>query len=196
MNAGARSHTGWCWRIGRRGSSRFRLGRRRRPGFTLVELLLVIALIGMFTAIFVVNFDVLLRESESEAVESAFWLAAREARTRALVGRKPQALSFEPEARVFLVEEDGGSGAERFPISQENWKADLELEVALQKRIPPSQFSLVGGQLVELREIPNVRFFPDGTCTPFVLSLKVGSAERSIEIDPWTGAELLKAKEE
>jgi hypothetical protein len=38
-----------------------------------------------------------------------------------------------------------------------------------------------------------VQFFPDGTCTPFAVSLEVGNDRRTIEIDPWTGAELLKS---
>jgi len=160
-----------------------------------VELLLVIALIGMFAAAFVVNFDAMLNESESEAVESAFWLAVREARTRALVDRVPQAVRFDEESWTFVVEADGGRGVRRFPIARENWSPEVRLEVKFQKRVPPSQYALIAGELVELREIETVRFFPDGTCTPFVAAFEVGSVERSIEIDPWTGAELLEEEE-
>lgn len=160
--------------------------------FTLVEVLLVLALIGLFTGIFVVNFESLLKESESEAVESAFWLATREARTRALVDRVPQALRYDEKGWAFVVDQDSGSNPRRFPISQENWSPDVELEVFFQKRIPPSQYSLIAGELVELREIEHVRFFPDGSCTPFVVAIEVGAVERSIEIDPWTGSELVE----
>jgi hypothetical protein len=63
--------------------------------------------------------------------------------------------------------------------------------IALKKRVDRSQFTLVRGELVDLREIPEVRFFPDGACIPFVADFRVGDTERQIEIDPWTGAELL-----
>ena len=53
----------------------------------------------------------------------------------------------------------------------------------------------VQGELIELREIPAVGFFPDGTCVPFSLTYEVGGKEATLEIDPWTGAQLLKSDE-
>ncbi len=155
----------------------------------------MLALIGLFATLFVVSFDAMLRQSETDAVESAFWQAAREARTRALVGREVNYLRIDAKEAAFLVETGAGGGAARFAIDRSQWPAETRLELALQKRLEASQFSLVGGRLVELRDIPEVRFFPDGTCTPFVFSLRVGSVERTIDIDPWTGAALLAADE-
>ncbi|MGH8017469.1 MAG: pilus assembly FimT family protein [Opitutaceae bacterium] len=170
--------------------------RPRSRGFTVIEILLVIALIGLFSTLFIVNLDALMRVSEGEAVETAFWEAAREARTRALVNRQPQALLYDEEGVAFVVEEQGTGAGRRFNVDRGRWTEDLEIEIALQKRLPASQFSLVRGQLVEMRDVAMVHFYPDGTCTPFVFSMKVGEDERTIEIDPWTGAELLEADEE
>jgi general secretion pathway protein H len=166
-----------------------------RSGFTLLEVLIVIALIGVFTALFVVNYDSMLRQSEADAVETTFWRAVREARTRALLERHPQALRFDQKAAEFVVEEPGETRGLVFAIPRENWAPDTKLEVKLQKRVPPSQFTLVQGELIELREIPAVGFFPDGTCMPFSLTYEVGGKEATLEIDPWTGAQLLKADE-
>ncbi len=164
-------------------------------GFTLVEILLVIALIGLFSTLFLVNLDSLMQVSESEAVETTFWEASREARTRALVDRAPQALRYDEETAAFIVEAQGTGAGRRFHIDRDRWPEDFKIEIELQKRLPASQFSLVRGRLVEMRAVPMVQFYPDGTCTPFVLSMKVGRDERTIEIDPWTGAELLAADE-
>lgn len=179
-----------------RSSGGCRRERSARPaaGFTLIEILLVVALIGLFATLFVVNIESLVRQSEGDAVETAFWGATRDARLHALVDREAQVVRFDPKAAAFVVQAASGRTS-HVAIARDNWAPDTKLDVAFQKRLPASQFSLVQGQLVELREIAQVQFFPDGTCTPFVLSLKVGATERSIEIDPWTGAQLLAADE-
>lgn len=175
-----------------RGKSRGQVRMRRRyRGFTLIEILLVVALIGMFSAIFVVNLDALLRQSEVSAVESAFWEAAREARTRALIERRPQSLRFDEETMAFVVEEAGGVNRVEYPIDQDDWAPGTRLEIHLQKRVPPSQFSLVAGDLIDVRPIAAAHFFPDGTCSPFLVEMEVGAHDFTIEIDPWTGAELV-----
>lgn len=183
----------------RRGPDRKTAGgaRRGRPrdAFTLIEMLIVIGLIALFSTLLVVNLDSLLRQSESEAVQGAFWLAVRDARTTALLERRPQALRFDEKEAKFLVDDLPLGRTKSFAIDRSQWAPDTRLEVALKKRLPPSQFSLVQGEVVDLRDIPSVGFFPDGTCLPFVLSLRVRDFERTIEIDPWTGTELLPADE-
>lgn len=168
----------------------------RNRGFTLIEILLVIALIGLFSVLFVVNLESLMRQSDSDSVETAFWQATREARTRALVERHTQTVRFDEKAEAFVVEEGGGVNTRVFAISKDDWSPETKLEVAFQKSLPASQYSLVQGRLVELREVASVEFYPDGTCTPFTVAMTVGSSEHSIEIDPWTGAELLPSEDE
>lgn len=167
--------------------------RRRRlrgsGGFTLLELMLVFALIAMFTAALIVNIESMVRQSAASVVEGTFWEAVRTARTNALLQRRTETVRFEPRSGAFLVE--SWAGQKRFEIDRRDWKSDLKLEIAFKKRLASSQFTLVRGELVDLREIPSIQFFEDGTCTPFVLELVVGDASRRIEIDPWTGAELL-----
>jgi general secretion pathway protein H len=167
-----------------------------RRAFTLIEMLLVIALIGIFSTIFVVNFATLLSESESQAVESAFWSAAREARLRALLERQPQWLRFEKDEAVFVVEEAGGGKPLKFDIDRKSWDPGTELEVVLEKKVPPNKFTLRQGELVDVREIAAAQFFPDGTCLPFQLSMTINGAESDIVIDPWTGARLLEDDED
>jgi len=179
-------------RRGERGRSNQNTERAQAcRAFTLFEILLVIALMGMFTAIFVVNFEALVRQNEASAVETAFWEATRAARTRALIERRPHLMRFDDEEVSFVVEEPGGANRVTYVVERENWAPGTRLDVKLQKHVPPSQFSLIAGDLVDTRNIPAAHFFPDGTCSPFLVNLKVGADDFTIEIDPWTGAELL-----
>jgi len=162
---------------------------RRSSGFTLLEMVLVFGLIAMLVGALVFNVESMMRQSAASAVEGAFWEAARAARTDALLKRRTGTVRYDEREAAFVIE--ANDGVRRFEVDRTEWKQDLTLEIAFKKRLAASQFTLVRGQLVDLREIPSIQFFQDGTCTPFVVELVVGDTTRRIEIDPWTGAELL-----
>lgn len=167
--------------------------RRARSGFSMVEILLVIALIGVMASIFVINFDILIRQNEADSLEQAFWKASSEARNLALFERRPQDLRYDPESTAYLI--GRGEGAVRFPVNTSDWTEGIETEVLFNQNLTDDSYKLVGGELITEREVPFVRYFPDGTCMPFVLSIRTDDDVRTIEIDPWSGAELLPPEE-
>ena len=160
----------------------------------MVEILLVIALIGILASIFVINFDTLIRQNESDSLEQAFWTASSEARNLAMFERRVQDLRYDPESTTYLV----GAGAEvkRFAVDTSNWSDEVEPEVFFKQSLSDDSYRLIGGKLITLREIKLVRYFPDGTCMPFIMEIHVGDDLRSIEVDPWSGAELLASEDE
>jgi len=167
----------------------------RRAGFTLIEMMLVIALIAVFVSLFVINADSMLKQTATQAVESKFWEAVRVARSEAIVERHGRSLRFDEKALAFVVENEQSGAEQTFAIKRDDLPANAEIAVALRKRVDRTQWTLVAGELVDLREIPVVRFFPDGACTPFVVTIAVNDEDRLVEIDPWTGAELLPDEE-
>ncbi|TVR50722.1 MAG: prepilin-type N-terminal cleavage/methylation domain-containing protein [Puniceicoccaceae bacterium] len=158
-------------------------------GFTLVEIILVVAMIGLFVSLLVVNYETLLRRGPMQTVEETFWRATREARQRALFQRQPQRVVFDEEAHAFIIRSPGGD--RNFRLDRGRWPADMEAEVTFFQDLPEDGYRLIRGELVRQRPIPQVVFYPDGSCTPFEVRLEVGDSSRSIRIDPWTGAELL-----
>lgn len=158
-------------------------------------MMLVFALIGVFATLFVLNADSLIRQTATQAVELKFWEAVREARSQAIIHRRAQAVWFDKKAAAFVVENVDTGAKQTFVIKRDDWAPDTELVVAFKKKVDSNKHTMVAGELVTLREIPEVRFFPDGACTPFVAAFNVGAEEKLIEIDPWTGAELLQADE-
>jgi prepilin-type N-terminal cleavage/methylation domain-containing protein len=163
-------------------------------GFSMVEILLVIALIGMLASIFVINFDTLLRQNETDSLEQAFWTASSEARNLAMFERRAQDLRYDPESLTYLI--GAGENVKRFAVETSSWSDEAQVEVLFKQRLSDDSYRLIGGELITLREAPIVRFFPDGTCMPFILEIRVDEDLRSIEIDPWSGAELLASEDE
>ncbi|MBL4574709.1 MAG: prepilin-type N-terminal cleavage/methylation domain-containing protein [Opitutaceae bacterium] len=166
-------------------------GRKRCSAFSLVEMLLVIALLALFGSLFVLNLDSLIAQGEADSLESEFWRATREARTLALYERKPQTLLFDEDAIAFIV--FGANGKKILSVNTKSWAKESRAEVTFTQRLTDDSFTLVSGKLIQTKEIPFVRFFPDGTCMPFLIEINVGESTRTIEVDPWTGAELLSA---
>lgn len=160
----------------------------------MVEILLVIALIGILASIFVINFDTLIRQNESDSLEQAFWTASSEARNLAMFERRAQDLRYDPESQAYLI--GVGENVRRYTVDTSSWSDDAQVEVLFKQRLSDDSYRLIGGKLITLREAPIVRFFPDGTCMPFILEIRVGDNLRSIEVDPWSGAELLASEDE
>jgi len=162
---------------------------RAGPGFTLVEIILTLALVGLLSSIFVLNIGALVRQGELETLENEFWKAARSAHQRAVFEQRPYALSFDEERRAFVL----ASGANRqlFRVDTSQLEEDAPLEVSFRERLPEDGFRLVRGELVTTREIASAVFHPDGTCSPFSVSLVIADYRSSYQIDPWTCAELV-----
>lgn len=159
-----------------------------RSGFTLLEVLLVIALIGLLTAALVVGGAALLRQKEPSP-EEIFWRAVGEARDFALIHQVEVRLAFDPEEKTFHARTPEGSESFAVPF-----EGDLRIEFLSAQ--PTGRSVLIGGVLVETQPLESVTFFEDGTCTPFRAQLRVGSGEpQVIEIDPWTCAPMLREEE-
>ena len=163
-------------------------------GFSMIEILLVIALIGVLASIFVINFDALIRQNESDSLEQAFWKASSEARNFAMFERRVQDLRYDPESLAYLV--GAVDTVKRYAVDTSDWSDEKQVEVLFKQNLSDDSYRLIGGKLITLREIPLVRFFPDGTCMPFILEIRVDEDLRSIEVDPWSGAELLASEDE
>ena len=57
-------------------------GSRPRSGFTLIELMLTLALIALLSSIFVWNINSLLKQGALEALQNEMWSAVEKAKQR------------------------------------------------------------------------------------------------------------------
>jgi len=160
---------------------------RRRAGFTLVEILLVLAVIALVSALVLPGLGGLFRTLDNQEPDQVLWDAITAARERALSANRPVWLHFDREQRVLTWTDD-------LEAKARPWPADVTLQF-LQPKESGSASVLIGGRLVETQEMPGVRFYPDGTCDRFRAQIRTGTAApRVFAVDPWTCARVIEAE--
>lgn len=159
----------------------------RHAGFTLIEILLVLAVVALVSALVLPGLGGIFRTLDNQQPEQVLWDAVTAARERALSANRTVWLRFDKEQRA-LTWTDG------LETKAKAWPADVSLQL-LQAKEGSSTFVLVGGQLLDTQEIPGVHFYPDGTCDRFRAQLRTApAAARIIAVDPWTCARVISAE--
>lgn len=152
----------------------------RARGFTLVEVLLVVALIALFAAVFVPGVNSMLDAMNDRGPEQQLSEAILAARAEALETGREVELRFDPEQRQ-LVWGANAQRSEALPMGSAIDLLPFESGASI----------LLGGQVAEsIEPLKRVRFFRDGTCDSFRLRLRAPSPAqpRLFVIDPWTCA--------
>lgn len=151
---------------------------RRASAFTLVETLLVLALIGLLATVTVTGLSAFAQAgNESDAETLAHDAVAQSRRAAVTSGREISLRVTEDRT----LQWDGG----QIVLPGDGARVRLlpaEREAAV----------LIGGQLSE-EPLPAVKFYPDGTCDAFRLELVRGAARKVEAFDRWTCAPLEKS---
>lgn len=153
-----------------------------------MELLLVLALMAIFSTVFVLNIGSLLKDEEIETLEHEFWRAVDAARTGAVFEQQAHFIEWDAEQNSFLVKSAGS--VDRFAVELDSID-QIEIEVKFEESAAENSYVLIAGQLLAKRPIAKAGFFPDGTCSPFSVSLKIGEIESRFQMDPWTGVQMV-----
>ncbi len=140
--------------------------RSRGSGFTLVELLVVLAIISLLLSLVPVAFDRVLPGLQLDATTRDLAAALRQARSRAIRDNRDTALVVDLDERRFEVE-----GVGRV------YEIDQDIEVTL----------LTAAQELEGEGRGRIRFFPDGTSTGGRVTLSGAGASKMVEVDWLSG---------
>ncbi len=164
--------------------------RRRSAAFTLLEILLVLALIGLLTSVLVVGVNQMTADKPTTPDE-VFWHAVGQCRKQALLSSHDVLLTFSSKEKQVALNATWPGGGATFPFES---APDLKVDFLTAQK--GESAILLGGQLVETKTIPHVTFYADGTCAPFRAQFKSpGGESRVLAIDPWTCAAVLPAAE-
>jgi prepilin-type N-terminal cleavage/methylation domain-containing protein len=161
---------------------------RRRAGFTMIEIMVVIALLGLLASVLAVGTSRLLLDRGESPVD-VFWSAVAEARKQALEKEIDIDLRFNNEDQVF--EASTLLGIKQIPIP-----TGTPMQLEFLGVSGGGQTIMIGGRLIETSVLDKVTFFRDGTCTPFRARMSLeGEEPILLEIDPWTCAPILREEE-
>lgn len=162
------------------------LPSRNRAAFTLIEILVALALIALASGLLVGNLGTLLKELGPEPLPTQLHLAIREARYQAALRKESVLLRFDAETATFLITTSQGTQIEARPT-----KLDPEeetLEVTFRQYLPGRGLNADARQ--ETIEIDHVRFNPDRSSTPFLAEVREGMEESTHRYDPFSDLEL------
>lgn len=172
---------------------------RRRQGFTLLEVLLVVALIGLLSGVLVTGLTRMLNPPPDSPAQ-AFWHAARAARKHALENATQVRLSYNADDGAFEAVAEDGTALD--PIRP---PAGTRVEF-LSGIVPPTLASNgVNGTVNRLfsgvldaadAPTPSVTFFSDGTSSLYRVRIQASLSGADtitsiIEVDPWTCSPML-----
>ncbi len=154
---------------------------RHRRGFTLIEILLVVALLGLGALLLVNGVTDITRVREPRSDE-IFWQGVTAARQLALETDQTVSFRYDRDKRLLTW----SAGPESLHSLAFSGRLLEFLPVTGQGTV------LIGGQLAETGSLTVVRFYPDGGCDAFRAQLTDASDHRTVlAIDPWTCAPML-----
>ncbi len=155
--------------------------RRATSAFSLIEIVLVIALMAIATSVVIANFVAFANRGEDTSPEDTLRAAIRSARFQAASERTIATLSYDKETGTLIV-----SSGQSFPLNPD-FGADGRGEIRFY--LVPSakgmaQFPKAKSSQLETKE---VHFAPDRSSSPFAAEIDtgLGTAERLV-FDPFS----------
>jgi len=152
--------------------------------FTLIEILVVLALLALVTAALLPAGGALLRDARRESAEDTTLDVLQEVRRQAVLSGREVTLGFAAESHALVWTDGVQTGRREFA------RPDVTVDFLR----PSGRAILLGGQLVETNAVKQMKFYADGTCD--TIRLQWRQADRIahvIAIDPWTCAPALVA---
>ena len=165
---------------------------RLNAGFTLVEMMVVVAIMGLLLGLAMLNFRAISQKEPLEQAVSDVEGLCRRARTEAIVKSRPMDLTINSETGQLLLSTaphavntlDSETGVliamveEAFAIDQASLPPDVEMEIIIPENIMDSE---TPGVVV-------IRFYPNGTAEPLQgLIVLPGEGVYTMILDPVTG---------
>ena len=167
-----------------------RLHLRFRQAFTLIEIMVVVALMGIICAIAIPNlYQMAKKEGLRRAVSDLKDVCAN-ARAQAILSGKEVSVRFDPPIRRFGI--SGAAAAPVDPITGESGPAPESMPGTGTTGIFPDDVALemLDVNLSEYKDSDwaRVRFYPNGTSDEMTIVFRAESGEfRKITLEPTTG---------
>lgn len=153
-----------------------------RRGFSLIELLIVIALIAILGTLVVVSAEGMLSGLGSDPNERVFQKAVREARFQAASLKENAFLVYHGEDGALRIYDETGQLLSEFAISKVGGD-DFPLLVFAQILPATGLDSFSNEETVEIKQVV---FRPDRSSTPFQVTLRENGSDFTLRYDPFS----------
>ncbi|TVP79199.1 MAG: type II secretion system protein [Puniceicoccaceae bacterium] len=159
-----------------------RLNRRRKSsGFTILEVILAIAIIVLATSVVLVNFVGFTDLGNKESPEETLHSAIRAARFQAASTRQPTTLRFDEETGSLVIE-----SGDSFPLNQDFGK-DGRGQIRFFLVAPAVGLSSFDDPADSRLETDALTFAPDRSSSPFVVEIDTGrGTTQRLVFDPFS----------
>ena len=164
-----------------------------RRGFSLIELIIVIALVALVGGLVVINAQAILRGLGDEPVEQIFLKAVREARFQAASLKEATRLQYNPETGSFELYTESGRGLGTFDTGLGD-DAEYDLEITFEQILPLE--GLTRRQAPRTAPVPAVTFRPDRSSTPFQVVFDFGATAFTQRFDPFSDIVIEDSRED
>ena len=154
---------------------------RSQAGFTLLEIIIVFALITLASGVIITNFTTFLSFDEQINPEDSLRTAIRSARFQAASERRVTSLSFDGEAGTLVV--DGGKS---FQLNS-NFGKDGRGEIRFYLLPPAEGMDRFPDAESSRLEAKKLSFAPDRSSSPFAVEIDTGKGRpKRLIFDPFS----------
>ncbi len=157
--------------------------RKLRSGFTLLEIVVALALMALVAGVVVVNFDSSFDNMGARPPGDVFRKAVRQARYEAALRMLKTYLSFDPEKNEFAVVDAAGADCGKYPLGKAVDKGRFEVEfipilpednIGARDKNDPSEYP-----------VPRLVFDPSGCGMPVKVKIKGPGENIELTLDPF-----------
>ena len=162
-----------------------------RRGFTVIELIIVIALIALVGGLVVINAQAILRGLGQEPVERVLQKAVREARYQAASLKEPVTLSYDDEESALEIFSETGQSLATYSLEEDE---DGEFpEISFEQILPG-----MGLDRYRIETVPvgSLVFRPDRSSTPFEAVIETAGQSFIQRYDPFSAIVTYDSREQ
>ena len=156
-------------------------------GFTLLEVLLALAVIALISGLAVINADAIFSGFDDKPLPEILKKAVRESRFLAATSKETVFLTFDSESSRFLIISRNGGVIQSLPTGYD--PEDENIEIRLYQILPSTGTGSRRGFAAETRPVQRIGFYPDRSSTPFEVHLFYDETESRHRYDPFSDAE-------